>query len=88
MKFIQYLLFFSTLLIVSQLILAFSCPPKNQVLKINRECRSDKDCGQGICCNDQKNTKSCVMSASQDNYGGKGETLFQINLKVIILFLI
>ena len=73
MKLFKYLLFISTLSIVSQFILAFNCPPKNQVLKVIRECRSDKDCGQGKCCDDQKNTKSCIMAASQDNYGGKGK---------------
>lgn len=69
MKFFQLILIFA----VIALTFAFSCPPSNQVAKVNIECRSDKDCGSGKCCNDQKNTKSCVAAASQDNYGEKGE---------------
>lgn len=69
MKKLQLFLLFAFIAVVT----SFSCPPKNQVAKTIKECRSDKDCGAGKCCDDQKNTKSCAIAASQDNYGGKSK---------------
>lgn len=66
----MHLLQFALIFALFAFAIGFSCPSKNQVPKVGKICLSDRDCGVGKCCNDMKNTKSCIMAASQDHYLG------------------